>query len=955
MNRLYIYIYILLLSLPLFSQENFPINGVKETDQVYHALTNVDVMINYKDQLKKAIVLIKGREIIDVGVKVKIPKGAVIHDLTGFTICPSFIEIYNTQFQSPKKEIININSWNSAVNAEYNASNHLNIDKELSKKFINSGFGAVNSLRDDGIVNGTSVLFHPTFGKIHESILSQNSAFCFSLQPNNKKGEYPNSLMGAIALLRQTYYDADWYSQQKNHINISLESFNKHKALPKIINTNELQSIFRADKISSEFKEEFIIKTSGTEYQRVDDIKKTWARLIVPLTFPELDIISNPHTSFEHSLKELKHWEMAPFNPVILSEKKIPFSITTDGMEDISLFLPSLKKAIAHGLSTEEALRSLTYRPANFLNVYDQLGSISKGKLANFLVFDGELFGPDFMIYENWIQGKKHVINNLKNTFLKGNYYLFYNEQKKPISFSVVEGCLQGVITTDSLETKINQLKTLNQTLSFSFQGNMFSGVFDENNIYGEVYMSDGTWAKWELIKTTDADQKTKTTPISERPIVLFPNMAYGLTKTPEQSNILFKNATVWTNESRGVINNCDVAIQNGKIISVGPNLSEKIFASSNFETMDLTGKHITCGIIDEHSHIAINGRVNESGQAVTSEVSIEDVINAHDINIYRQLAGGVTTAQLLHGSANPIGGQSAIIKLRWGQLSDKLKFKEAPKFIKFALGENVKQSNWGDHQTYRFPQTRMGVEQIILDRFLQAKEYMREWREYNKMSSWKKKKTPQPRKDLELDALVEILEKKRFITCHSYIQSEINMLMNIADSLGFQINTFTHILEGYKVADKLKEHGANASTFSDWWAYKYEVNDAIPYNAALLLKMGVNTSINSDDAEMGRRLNQEAAKLVKYGGASQEDAWKTITLNPAKMLKIDQYVGSLRKNKHADIVIWSENPLSMYSIVEQTYVDGRCYFSINNDLAHRERIKIERARLLSKLITHKK
>ena len=430
--------------------------------------------------------------------------------------------------------------------------------------------------------------------------------------------------------------------------------------------------------------------------------------------------------------------------------------------------------------------------------------------------------------------------------------------------------------------------------------------------------------------------------------------MAYGLEQQPEQKSILFKNATVWTNESRGVINNCDVAIQNGKILSVGQDLSTNIFKNKNFEIIDLTGKHITCGIIDEHSHIAISGGVNESGQAVTSEVRIGDVINANDINIYRQLAGGVTTAQLLHGSANPIGGQSAVIKLRWGQLAGKLKFKKAKPFIKFALGENVKQSNWGDDKTTRFPQTRMGVEQIVFDRFIQARQYEKEWKEYERMSSWKKKKTPQPRKDLELDALVEILNKKRFITCHSYIQSEINMLMHIADSLGFQINTFTHILEGYKVADKLKAHGANASTFSDWWAYKYEVNDAIPYNASLLLKMGVNTSVNSDDAEMGRRLNQEAAKLVKYGGISQEEAWKSVTLNPAKMLHIDQYVGSLRKNKDADIVIWSYNPLSMYSIVEQTYIDGRCYFDIETDLDHREKIKKETARLLKKLMTKK-
>ena len=663
---------------------------------------------------------------------------------------------------------------------------------------------------------------------------------------------------------------------------------------------------------------------------------------------------SGPYNAFQHSLKDLKHWEMAPFNTAMLNEKNIPFALTTDGLKDLSSFAPNLKMAIDLGLSNKDALKALTYQPANFLNIYQKLGSISKGKIANFLVFSGELFGPDFIIYQNWIQGKKHIINNLNAFSLKGSYYLFYADEKMLIDFNVVEGKIEGQLEIDSTKINLERVQFLNNSISFTFNGHMFNGIFEDNNIYGEIRFDDGSWGSWELIRTAEESGEKDTEESKERSKILFPNMAYGLEQQPEQKSILFKNATVWTNESRGIINNCDVAIQNGKILSVGQDLSTNIFKNKNIEIIDLTGKHITCGIIDEHSHIAISGGVNESGQAVTSEVRIGDVINANDINIYRQLAGGVTTAQLLHGSANPIGGQSAVIKLRWGQLAGKLKFKKSKPFIKFALGENVKQSNWGDDKTTRFPQTRMGVEQIVFDRFIQARQYEKEWKEYERMSSWKKKKTPQPRKDLELDALVEILNKKRFITCHSYIQSEINMLMHIADSLGFQINTFTHILEGYKVADKLKAHGANASTFSDWWAYKYEVNDAIPYNASLLLKMGVNTSVNSDDAEMGRRLNQEAAKLVKYGGISQEEAWKSVTLNPAKMLHIDQYVGSLRKNKDADIVIWSYNPLSMYSIVEQTYVDGRCYFDIKIDLDHREKIKNETARLLKKLMTKK-
>jgi hypothetical protein len=334
--------------------------------------------------------------------------------------------------------------------------------------------------------------------------------------------------------------------------------------------------------------------------------------------------------------------------------------------------------------------------------------------------------------------------------------------------------------------------------------------------------------------------------------------------------------------------------------------------------------------------------------------VEIGSAINSEDINIYRQLAGGVTTSQLLHGSANPIGGQSALIKLRWGEDADGLKFEDAPGFIKFALGENVKQSNWGDDYRSRFPQTRMGVEQVYYDLFIQAMEYKSRWQQYERERSnlslrarWRGDVPVAPRRDLEMETLVEILDGQRHITCHSYRQDEINMLMHVADSLGFKINTFTHILEGYKVADKLAAHGAGGSTFSDWWAYKYEVKDAIPYNGAVLHGQGVVTAINSDDDEMARRLNQEAAKAVKYGGVSEEEALKFVTLNPAKLLRIDDRVGSLEVGKDADLVVWDDHPLSMYAQVQQTFIDGCRYFDVAEDQAKRAWMKSERARLM--------
>jgi imidazolonepropionase-like amidohydrolase len=272
-------------------------------------------------------------------------------------------------------------------------------------------------------------------------------------------------------------------------------------------------------------------------------------------------------------------------------------------------------------------------------------------------------------------------------------------------------------------------------------------------------------------------------------------------------------------------------------------------------------------------------------------------------------------------------------------------------------LGENVKRSNFNiPGGNNRYPDTRMGVEQVLTDAFMRAKDYKKEWAEYNmakdKLTKEKKPLTGLqiPRRDLELDALVEILEKKRFITCHSYVQSEINSAMKVAEEMGYTVNTFTHILEGYKVADKMLKHGSFVSTFSDWWAYKMEVEDAIPYNAAIMQKVGLTVAINSDDAEMARRLNQEAAKIVKYGGVTEEEALKMVTLNPAKMLHVDDKVGSLKAGKDGDVVLWSDNPLSIYAKSLYTIVDGTVYFDRAKDEQLQKEVDAERLRLVRKM-----
>jgi imidazolonepropionase-like amidohydrolase len=408
---------------------------------------------------------------------------------------------------------------------------------------------------------------------------------------------------------------------------------------------------------------------------------------------------------------------------------------------------------------------------------------------------------------------------------------------------------------------------------------------------------------------------------------------------------ILIQNATVLT-VSHGTIEHGAILIKDGKIAEVG----QSIKAPKDAQVIDAAGQFVMPGIIDCHSHIAIDGSVNEGSVSVSSMANIAEVLDSDDIDIYRDLAGGVTAANILHGSANAIGGQTVVIKLRWGQPAARLPFEGALPGIKFALGENPKRSNFSmPGQPKRYPATRMGVEETIRGAFTEARDYKKVWDEHNKRVSAGEKNLIPPRRDLRLDPLVEVLEGKRYVHSHCYREDEILMLLRVANEFGFKVRTFQHVLEGYKVADELAAAGVGASTFSDWWAYKVEAYDAIPYNAALMTRRGVNVSINSDDAEEATHLNQEAAKSMKFGGLSHDEALKLVTLNPAIQLGIDKRVGSIDAGKDADLVIYNRDPLSAYAVVQKTLIDGRVYFDRQRDIAQRPEREKEKKALLDK------
>lgn len=949
----------------LKGQETFPVNGSHDKRPKKYAFVNATIILKAGQSIKNGTMLVNDKTIESVGGDQKIPTGYIIVDLKGKYIYPSLIDVFSSyglpeskESRSPGRSPQVLTStksgaygWNEAIRPETRAIDAFTGDVKKAEQLKKMGFGAVQTVLEDGISRGSSALVTLLGAEDNEAVIIPDVGAHYSFDKGSSKNSYPSSLMGSIALLRQTYYDAQWYQQQKKEYNISLEAFNKWQNLPQFFEVNDVLDVLRADKIAKEFSKKYVIKTGGNDYQRIKDIKALGASLIVPLNFPKTYDVDDPYEADKLSLAQLKHWELAPANPALLEQAAIPFALTASGLENMREFWPNLRKAIQYGLSEDAALRSFTEIPAQLLGVSDKLGTLEKGKLANFIITSDSLFKEGNTIYENWIQGIKYIANNVNAVDLRGEYA------------TTVEGYGNAKLiiggSPGKYEAKINALKDTTKvnitvdgdllTLSFNPKGSknsyIISGYAMDTapiQLKGDVNTVAGSTTPWLATYTAPYVSKTAKK-AADKPKnlgkIIYPFTAFGYVQAPESAAVLLKNATVWTNEAEGILKETDVLIVDGKIKGIGKNLS-----AGGATVIDATGKHITTGIIDEHSHIAISRGINEGTQSVTSEVRIADIINSEDVNIYRQLAGGVTTSHILHGSANAIGGQSQLIKLRWGKTPEQLKFEGSDGFIKFALGENVKQSNWGEAAKVRFPQTRMGVEQVYVDAFTRAKEYK------NNMAQ----KGSNTRKDLELEALVEILDNKRFITCHSYVQSEINMLMHVADSLGFKINTFTHILEGYKLADRMAARSIAGATFADWWAYKMEVQEAIPYNAYLMEKQGVVTAINSDDAEMARRLNQEAAKVIKYGGLSEEEAWKLVTLNPAKMLHVDGRVGSIKIGKDADVVVWSDDPLSIYAKAEKTFVDGVKYWDVEEDEKLRKTQREEKARLIAKSIEEK-
>ena len=1016
-----------------------PIVGLRENPPRITALAGARVVTAPGNVIESATIILDGRSIVAVGPDVALPAGARVIDCDGKSIYAGLIDAYSevdVEFAESDREA---GHWNRYVMPQRSARSAASGFPPDIGKLRSQGVTVRLAAPRRGIIKGTSCALLLGGSEGGQRLLRDDvfQHLQLTVPRRGPRSRYPNSPMGAVALVRQTLLDSDWYRdawdahrnrpgvprpEPNGALDVLAEAMSGGTFV--IDAPNERMAI-RGAGIAGEFSLAAILRGSGREYRRLDQIAATDLPVLVPVDFDEPPEVTSPDSAADVSLRELLHWRLAPENPARLHAAGVRFCLTTDGLDDPDQFLERVRTAVERGLSKQAALAALTTTPAELLGIDDLVGRVRVGGLANLMITDGDLFDAGTDVLETWVAGERFEIKPPKDIGVdellgrwrlgcriggkKVAFHLDFTRRGDQLAGAVSPGESEsgepdgqddaaesggdeevpeetgddagatggGAAATGrgvKLETLIRSRDRLTATVALREVDERFAEgtwrlsvvTVAENearpdalaNLVGPAGTPHRGALKYvgeipepadksaadvdekpgdppEPIEESGADeqQAEREQPRDEAResgegveiAVNYPLGAHGLTEPPGQpETVLFRGATLWTCGDAGTLEKTDLLVRRGKIAEIG----RAIQPPDGCLVVDVRGRHLTPGIIDCHSHMATDGGINESGQAVTAEVRIGDFLDNSDINIYRQLAGGVTTINILHGSANPIGGQNAVVKLRWGASMDGMRLKGAPAGIKFALGENVKRN------TSRYPNTRMGVEQIIRDQFLAAREYEarhRRWREGFRDGL-------PPRRDLQLEALAEVQRGERWIHCHSYRQDEIVATLDVLEEFGVRIGTLQHILEGYKVADRMARHGAMASAFSDWWAYKFEVYDAIPYNGVLMHEAGVVVSYNSDDRELARHLNTEAAKAVKYGGVPPQEALKFVTLNPAKQLRIDDRVGSLEVGKDADLAVWSGRPLSTTSRCEQTWIDGRRYFDLETDRRLRRR-----------------
>ncbi len=969
-----------------------PHNGPRPVDPGWFALTGATVVTKPGERLPTATIVVRDGRIVAVG-DAPPPAGATVIDCKGLVVHAGFVEPFLTVDVPAPDAPASDAHWHPMVLPTRRAQDGAGVPEAERRALRELGFAAAGIVPTGGVWKGTGavVLLDEPGETERARLVRDRTGAILSLQTAGG-GAHPASEMGAIALLRQQLADAEWWHRCATTIardptlaavappsSAALAALAAQRDLPLWFDVRDELQALRALRLAAEFQRRAVVVGSGMEFRRLEALAALRPDCIVPLHFPDAPDVGTAAAALRTTLRQLLSWEQAPTNTRRLLDAGIAVAWTTARLPDKKTFRERLGEAMACGVTADQALAALTTVPARLLGVEAQLGTIEPGKLANLVVSAGDPFAAETEIRDVWVGGRRHVVHAPADAGLDGTWAWTggwpgaarATPPRLRIDGTKVVCTLPAPAEpTDAEPTRVRaegvqrEPAALNCRLRHEALGD--AGTFlvrlhlDGGSLAGVVVHPDGRTQALRAERTPAAERPEAEKPDGKDGSRAFvppelvplstPLGGHGAAALPAAGSFVILGAVLWPCDGREPIADGAVHVRDGRIVYAGtradlPALPEGI------ETIDAAGKHLTPGLIDCHSHTGISRGVNEGGEAVTAEVRIEDVIDPDDPNWYRQLAGGVTAVNQLHGSANAIGGQSSTVKIRYGVADpDSMRLRGGAPGIKWALGENPRRAN-SSSPASRYPNTRMGVEALIRDRLAAAETYGREHAAYEALPPAARAKVLPPRADLELEALAEVIAGRRRIHCHSYRQDEISMLCELAQEYGIRIGTFQHVLEGYKVADAIAASAIGASSFADWWGYKFEVYDAIPDNPAILHEAGVNVSVNSDSDEHARRLNTEAGKAVKYGGVPPRVALGFVTSNPAIQLGVFDRTGSLTPGKDADLALWSADPLSYAARCEATWVDGRRLFSLADDRAGRERLAAERRRLLQKAL----
>lgn len=968
------------------------------------ALTNARIVAAPGRVLERGTVLVRGGLVEAVAASVAVPPDATVLDLTGKVVYAGLVDPHVTlsrlsgkrEAPADEEEDERAGRPGLAPAAPERASNAypvpgvrpdlsalatLALSPDVRQALRALGFTAVAAVPDQGTFRGEAAVVSLGDRPLAESVLAPAAGQVVSLTPDRRAGDgAPTSKMGTAALVRRLLSEARW-SLEAEAADVRHPRGRRRperepawKALspvvagtePLVFETPDVLSLVRAGRLARELgvKARYV---GGLDAWRLGrEVKELSPDLVVPLAFPAVPSVDDDDDWLDVPLETLRAWDRAPSGPRWARDLGLSVAFTSHGLPELSDLPKRVEKARARGLSSEDLLAGFTTVPARMLGLSERLGEIAPGRAANLVVVEGRLFEKGARVVETWVDGVPYPVAPRTSVpagrfRAEGTDLEFRRDPGTGVTAVLVtppagekperspevrrrEGALEFVAEGEWLGLAAGRVRVTAAASGESLWLSIARGG-ERTTKRGERIPRGPRADAPDGAREEEAPPRRSEAPDSDvRPL---PSRPGGPLSEPK--GVVVRGAGILTQGPAGTLSKGDLLVVDGRVAAVGPSVEVPPLIASSVLTLDGTGTFVTPGLVDAHSHTAIDGNVNETGRNVSADSRVLDVLDPFDPALYRELAGGLTTAHVLHGSANTIGGQDAILKLKWGAGPSELALAGAPPGIKMAMGENPRGANRRAGRD-RFPRTRMGVAALLRERFAAAREYRR--RQRVEAEARARGEDPLPvRPDPSLEAIAEVLEGKRRIHAHAYVKQEILDLLRACGEEGVTVATLQHALDAYKVADEIAAHGAGASVFSDWWAYKLEVFDAIPWNAALLAERGVLVSLNSDSDELARRMNLEAAKGVKYGGLSREAALALVTTNPARQLGIEGRVGSLEPGKDGDFVLWSGDPLDAGTVCLETWVEGKKLFDRAADLAARDLLAAEKADLVTKAL----